>query len=217
MMDVARVDGFESSWALLDEGFRACLSEAWTGLQSRGLPVGAAISAGSAIAARGRNRVYDAVGGTDPLQQTPIAHAEMNAIASVDGDTDLSECALWTTHTLCKMCAAAIELSGIPTVHVLAADPSDETSDYSAGGRNDVWSFIANVFFLHNIAWVGGRDNPIVARNLRTEPEVTSLALSLLSDEALIDGLGDGMGKALTEFWESFSRGASRRAERLGL
>ena len=54
---------------------------------SRGWPVGAVVvDDKDRIVAEGRNRAYDAPGGQDRLQRTPIAHAEMNALA-VDAGT----------------------------------------------------------------------------------------------------------------------------------
>ena len=51
-------------------------------LLAGGLAVGSVITDGDGrIVAEGRNRAYDPVTGTDPLEGTPLAHAEMNALA----------------------------------------------------------------------------------------------------------------------------------------
>lgn len=211
-----KVPAFEASWAELGERFQACLTQAWTTLTSRGLPVGAVVSNGAAIVAVGRNRVYDAAGGFSPLQRTPIAHAEMNAIAAVPDGVDLTGCEIWTTHAPCPMCAAAIALSEIPVVHHLAADPSGDDTIVPRDGRNGIWAVIANAFFLHNVAWVGGLDNPLLRRSERHEPEITALALSLLSEKALIEMLDhDGVEPVLARHWDRFRGVTRQRAKRL--
>jgi putative NADH-flavin reductase len=49
-----------------------------------GLPVGAVVmGSGGEVVAEGRNRAYDPPGGDDRLQGSPIAHAEMNALARI--------------------------------------------------------------------------------------------------------------------------------------
>lgn len=81
-----------TSWEQLDHRFRISLEQAWLSLGRRGLPVGAVIALDRDVVATGRNRVYDPPGGPDPLQRTPLAHAEMNALASVPDATDIARC-----------------------------------------------------------------------------------------------------------------------------
>lgn len=208
---------FAQAWNDLDVRFRVALSQAWSSFRSRGLPVGAVVAINDEVVSVGRNRVYDPAGGDDPLQRTPLAHAEMNAIASAPEDVDLSDCDVWTTHSPCSMCSAAIEFTEIATVHYLATDPSSTSSDLrfaSSGRSSDLWVVVANALFLHNVAWVAGEDHPIVSRCQRLEPEITSLALGLVADETLIAPAAAraDVADALSLVWSSVE--AVQRARR---
>jgi tRNA(Arg) A34 adenosine deaminase TadA len=117
------------------------------------------------------------------LQGTPIAHAELNAIASARDEVELARCELWTTHEPCSMCRAAIAFTEVAAVQPLAPDPSSDAPCKSLGGSgrsDDIWIVVANAMFLHNIAWIGGLHHPILSRNMRHSPEVVALALDLL-------------------------------------
>jgi tRNA(Arg) A34 adenosine deaminase TadA len=173
----------------LDHRFRLSLEQAWSSLGRRGLPVGAVVALEDEVVSAGRNRVFDPPGGPDPLQRTPLAHAEMNALASLSNDTDFARCSMWSTHAPCPMCEAAIEFAGLASVQFLANDPSVEDlggPSSAAAADASLWTVVANVMFLHNVAWVSGRDNPIVARYVRQEPEIAGLALSILDAESFI-------------------------------
>ncbi len=200
--------------------FRVCLDQAWSSLRRRGLPVGAVVSFDGESVSRGRNRVYDPPGGNDPLQRTPLAHAEMNAIAAVPPGVDLSGCRLWTTQEPCSMCRAAIDFTEISGVAFLASDPSAASGDrfVSAGGSDDIWIVVANVLFLHNIAWVSGTYNQMLERNTPHEPEVVALALNLLERGSLIDTAdrGASIEETLGEVWEQIEETSIRRLARLG-
>jgi tRNA(Arg) A34 adenosine deaminase TadA len=216
---VSTNSSFDSAWSHLDVRFQACFGQAWESLRNRGLPVGAVVSFESEIISAGRNRVYDPAGGNDPLQRTPIAHAEMNAIAAALDAADLGECELWTTHTPCPMCSAAIDFTEIVAVHYLASDPSSkEPAEHfaSSGRSDDVWIVAANALFLHNIAWVGGPDNPMLGRNQRHEAEVVALALDLVAQRTLIKPaeVGAGVEDALLNAWEQVTAAAMRRLNR---
>jgi tRNA(Arg) A34 adenosine deaminase TadA len=210
---------FDEAWARLDRRFRVCLEQAWISLGRSGLPVGAVICLEDRIVSLGRNRVYDPPGGQDPLQGTPIAHAEMNALGSVTHDTDLARCSIWSTHAPCAMCEAAIEFAGLASVQCLANDPSDEdqvASSPATVGDVSLWTVVANAMFLHNVALVSGRGNPIVGRYASVEPEITRLALRVLDDGSFIRVSSDGgdLPEALTAVWESIvetSRGRLAR------
>lgn len=215
------MDGHDvaTAWERLDHRFRMCLEQAWLGLGRRGLPVGAAVARDDDVLAVGRNRVYDAPGGADPLQGTPIAHAEVNALAALPRGTDLAAAALWTTHAPCPMCRAASDVAGLGAVHVLAADPSDEdlAAPWPESEVGDPWPVVANVLFLHNVAWVGGRDSAILERCGRVEPEVVALALDLLDDRTLIRAAAGGaeLTAALDGAWSRIVATCDGRRARL--
>ena len=197
----------EVAWEGLDGPFRVGLVQAWISLAQRGLPVGAVVANDREVLSQGRNRVYDPPGGSDPLQGTVVAHAEMNALASVPHDTDLTQWAVWSTHSPCAMCAAAIAFAGLGPTRYLACDPSDENraaSTQMVDADSGVWAVAANVMFLHNVAWVSGKDNPILNRNAHLEPQITSLSLEILDDQSFIrvaSGGGDLLA-GLSEVWD---------------
>lgn len=51
---------------------------------------GALLRCDGATVSQGRNRAYDPPGGPDRLQRTPVAHAEMNALAAVETAAELN-------------------------------------------------------------------------------------------------------------------------------
>ena len=81
-----------------------------------------------AIIATGQNRIMDPPGGPGPLARTPMAHAEMNALASLPGGPMGGTCeprAVYTTFEPCLMCAATIiGTYGIPEVAFASCDPT---------------------------------------------------------------------------------------------
>ena len=116
------------------------------------------------------------------------------------------------------MCAAAITFTEIPAVHYLASDPSNlgRSGPYTSSGLfDDIWTVVANAFFLHNVAWVVGSENPMLADNRRAEPEVVSLALDLVDRQTLIEParMGFSVEVALAGAWNQVeSATLARRA-----
>ena len=91
----------DALWRETDGALLRCLELAHESFRARGLPVGSVIVAGDGERiSEGRNRAYDPAGGTDRLQRTPIAHAEMNALATVATGTELGDVRLWSSHRL---------------------------------------------------------------------------------------------------------------------
>jgi tRNA(Arg) A34 adenosine deaminase TadA len=75
---------FAAAWRDAEPGLRRSLELAHLALVSGGLSVGSVIlDRDGAILAEGRNRAYDPPGGDEPLQGSPVAHAEMNALARI--------------------------------------------------------------------------------------------------------------------------------------
>jgi len=111
------------AWNALDEPWRAALEEAWASWCAGSAGVGAVVvDREGVIVAHGRNRRHDPRVVEGVLAGTPIAHAEMCAIAALppgsrDGFT------LYTTFEPCLMCVGAIMISHIPRVRYAAADP----------------------------------------------------------------------------------------------
>ncbi len=89
------------------------------------VPVGAVVTRGSAIVAGAANAMR---GGNDPT-----AHAEIVAIraaATALGTARLDGCALWVTLEPCAMCAGAIALARLATLHYAAPDPKGGAIDH---------------------------------------------------------------------------------------
>jgi tRNA(adenine34) deaminase len=81
---------------------RAAIAEAHLALERGEVPIGAVVTAGGRIVARGHN-------GVETLGD-PTAHAEMQALtaaAGAIGGKYLSECTLYVTIEPCPMCASA--------------------------------------------------------------------------------------------------------------
>lgn len=180
--------------------------------------MGAVLQRDGETIAAGRNRVYDPPGGGDVLQGTPIAHAEMNALAALPPGIEAARSQLWSTHAPCSMCFAAAAFNGITAISFLATDPATGEGEYeSSEGVDDVWSVVANALFLHNVAWVGGAANPMLTRNREAEPEIVILSESLLKDHELIDlaVAGSPVREALAKTWDQFTAVADHRRDRL--
>ena len=176
-------------WHDADDALLRCLALAHESFLARGLPVGSVIvGPDGARISEGRNRAYDPAGGADPLQRTPIAHAEMNALAAIATGTDLGEATLWSSHRPCLMCAAACEFTGVGRVVFIAPDPSDDDDDdddaEDPDGIETEWVIVANLLFLSGVAAYRGPSAPAVLRARQREPEVAGL-MRALGDEAL--------------------------------
>ena len=117
--------GAAGAWADLDVPWQVALDEAWRSWCAGSAGVGCAIvDATGAVVARGRNRMMEARDGADGvLAGTPLAHAEMNALAELSFGTGFGDHRLYTTFEPCLMCASAIVQIRIGDVRYAAADP----------------------------------------------------------------------------------------------
>ncbi|MFC5643747.1 nucleoside deaminase [Kitasatospora cinereorecta] len=183
------MSGFQQAWRELDPAPRRCLELAYDALRCGGLAVGAVVTdPAGRIVAEGRNRAYDPPGGSDVLQGTPLAHAELNALAAVRTGWDLAEHTVWSTQEPCPMCAAALAFTGVDTVRFLARDPwalatgaTGSAPAAALGPVGGVWDTLASVLFLHSVALAGGPDHPTVRRNLELAPAPARIAVGLLT------------------------------------
>lgn len=118
------------------------------------------------------------------------------------------------------MCTAAIDFVGLECSKHLARDPSNPEMPRRESEHLDQdgspWPVVANLMFLHNVAWVGGEENAILVRNSEVEPEVTLLALSTLQSQRLIRAANDGAGlvEALAQTWDEVVDVDQRRRAR---
>lgn len=111
----------------LDEKFMMeALREAETALDEDEIPIGAIITMGKRIIAKGHNM-------TERLHD-PTAHAEMIAITAATeaiGGKYLNDCTLYVTVEPCPMCAAASNWAQIGRIVYGAIDPKRGFSRFS--------------------------------------------------------------------------------------
>jgi tRNA(Arg) A34 adenosine deaminase TadA len=195
-----------------DGALLRCLELAHESFLAGGLPVGSVLtnSYGERVS-EGRNRAYDPAGGTDRLQRTPIAHAEMNALAAVSTGTDLGGLALWSSHRPCLMCAAACEFTGVGRVIFIAPDPSADDSADDPAGIEAEWVVVANLLFLSGVAAYSGPSAPMILRARQREPEITGL-MQALGDTALRQAV---LHDCLALAWPAVRAAARARRQRL--
>ncbi|MFJ7214967.1 nucleoside deaminase [Amycolatopsis sp. NPDC098790] len=202
-----------ATWHDAGVGITRSLELAHRSLLAGGLPVGAVVlGPGGDVVAEGRNRAYDPPGGDDPLQGNPIAHAEMNALARISVDADLSTTTLWSSHHPCVMCAAACEFTGVGQVRFIAPDPSDDRHGPDPTGVDDQWLIVANLLFLTGIRAYSGADAPILRRARDHEPETTDLLTTVAPHQFQTAALPDALGL----IWPDVVDAAQRRRRRTG-
>jgi tRNA(adenine34) deaminase len=111
------------AWDDLEPAWREAFRLAWEAFAAGTIPVGAVVTRGDEIIARGRNRLFDAT--TPPPGQmggSRIAHAEMNAIAQLGNEDRFPDGVLWTTLEPCAMCIGATWLSTVGAVRYAGSD-----------------------------------------------------------------------------------------------
>jgi tRNA(Arg) A34 adenosine deaminase TadA len=202
------------SWAVLPLGAQVALEQQWAGVTTRALPCGSAVSdRDGAVIASGRNRAYDAPGGSGALQGTRIAHAEFNALAEVATDLDWQDLTLWTTQHPCAMCAAAASFTGIGRVVYVADDPSDTSPlhdrdatrgavPYEPLGSREWWAVSSLLFLSTGAVLRGAADGNIRSATARM-PGVAALALDLAANDHLgrLATVGYPLPDALEPLW----------------
>ena len=200
-------------WHAADAALLRCLELAHQSFLARGLPVGSVIIArGGEKISEGRNRAYDRPGGADRLQRTPIAHAEMNALAGIDTGTVLGGMTLWSSHRPCMMCAAACEFTGVGTVVFVAPDPSDDDLGEDPDGISTEWVIAANLLFLSGVAAYSGPSSSMIMQADKREPEITAL-MRMAGDTALRQPV---LRDALAPVWPGIQAAAGERRRRQG-
>lgn len=201
----------DEMWRQADAALLGCLELAHQSFLAGGLPVGSMIvTRGGEKVSQGRNRAYDPAGGADRLQRTPIAHAEMNALAGIDTGADLSGMTLWSSHRPCPMCAAACQFTGVGAVIFIAPDPSDDDLGEDPGGIATEWVITANLLFLSGVAAYSGSSSSMIVRAGQREPEITTL-MRIVGDTALRQPV---LRDALTPAWPDIQAAARERRSR---
>lgn len=205
--------GLDVMWRESDTALLRCLELAHQSFLAGGLPVGSVIVApGGVRVSEGRNRAYDPAGGADRLQRTPIAHAEMNALAGIETGTDLGGMTVWSSHRPCLMCAAACEFTGVGAVIFIAPDPSDDDLGDDPEEIQTEWVIAANLLFLSGVAAYSGSSSSMIALAGQREPEITSL-MRIVGDTALRQPV---LRDALAPAWPDIQAAARERRSRNG-
>lgn len=112
-------------WERLSDPWRACLDEAWKAYCSGSVPVGAVVTDQTGtVLAHGRNQVSESLGEPGRLFGHPLAHAELNALATLPyRQRDPHLCILYTTTEPCPLCFGALYMSGVRELRYAAREP----------------------------------------------------------------------------------------------
>jgi tRNA(adenine34) deaminase len=108
---------------LADPVWRECFGLAWESFRAGGVAVGAVlVDPSRTVVARGRNRLADAGAPRGQLAGSHLAHAELNALATLPPG-DYPGHTLYTTLEPCLLCTAALRYSHVGTVVYAGEDP----------------------------------------------------------------------------------------------
>jgi tRNA(adenine34) deaminase len=110
-------------FADVDAAWRSCFRLAWDAFQARSIPVGAVlVDAHGKTVSSGRNRSNEKTGPVGHIVGCNIAHAEINALATLPPG-DYADHTLYSTLEPCFLCTAALRHSHIGVVRFAAPDP----------------------------------------------------------------------------------------------
>lgn len=110
-------------WGSLSEPWRACVELAWEAYRAGSLPIGAVVAdAQGNVLSRGRNRIYERSGEDGYLFGHKLAHAEINALITLDYDRS-DPCVLYTTTEPCPLCVGAMRMSDLRELRYAAREP----------------------------------------------------------------------------------------------
>ena len=114
-----------SVWETLSEPWRACVDLAWEAYRADSLPIGAVVAdAEGRVLAGDRNWIYERSGPGDVVFGHNLAHAELNALLSLDLDAnDPRACVLYTTTEPCPLCAGAMRMTDVGELRYASREP----------------------------------------------------------------------------------------------
>jgi tRNA(Arg) A34 adenosine deaminase TadA len=120
-------------WEELSDVWRTCLDMAWRAYCADSVAVGAAvtdsngtiISVGSGhLLSGGETSVFRPAEDDKPLEQHPLAHAELQALLALyDTGVDPTRCILYTTLEPCPLCVGATCMANVRELHYACRDP----------------------------------------------------------------------------------------------
>jgi len=117
--------GRDVLWERLSGPWHACVELAWEAHRAGSLPIGAVVAdARGNVLARGRNRIHESSGKDGHLFGHKLAHAEVNALVTLDHDgREPAECILYTTTEPCPLCVGAVRMADVREVRYAAREP----------------------------------------------------------------------------------------------
>ena len=112
-------------WERLSWPWRSSVELAWEAHRAGSLPIGAVVAdARGNVLSRGRNRIHERSGEDGHLFGNKLAHAEVNALVTLDDDgCDPAEHTLYTTTEPCPLCVGATRMSDVRAVRYAAREP----------------------------------------------------------------------------------------------
>jgi tRNA(adenine34) deaminase len=121
----ARQDGtIRLVWQTLTEPWRACVELAWEAYGAGSLPIGAVVAgADGTILCAGRNRIHESSGPPGTVFGRKLAHAELNALLALEGETDSRACVLYTTTEPCPLCVGAARMADVGGLRYASREP----------------------------------------------------------------------------------------------
>lgn len=209
--------GASEAWAALEPPWRAAFELAWESFEAGSLGIGAVLTdRDGAVVAGGRNRLLETDAPPGQLAGSTVAHAEVNALATVPVGQG-RRLAIWSTLQPCLQCSGAIVMAGVPEVRFAAADPlfdglagiSDCTPFVAGrwptltGPRTDRFGAFGSLLPLTRFCGLDG-DNVVVAAYTASRPTLADLAMALAADGEL-DGLarsGAPVADVVAAVWE---------------
>jgi tRNA(adenine34) deaminase len=101
-------------WEPLSEPWRACVGLAWEAYRAGSLPIGAVVAdTEGRLLSSGRNRIHECTGPPGTVFGRKLAHAELNALLSLEGEEDPRACVLYTTTEPCPLCVGAARMADV--------------------------------------------------------------------------------------------------------
>jgi tRNA(adenine34) deaminase len=120
-------------WEQLPYLWQVCVEQAWKGYCAGSFPIGAVVvGPDGAVLSVGAGHLLDSgqivlfrkPGDGEPLDEHELAHAEMQALLSMDYEAvDPRTCALYTTMEPCPLCIGAAAMLDVREVRYACRDP----------------------------------------------------------------------------------------------
>jgi tRNA(Arg) A34 adenosine deaminase TadA len=172
----------------LNRAWERALELAWESFCGGTTPVGAVVTdAAGAIVTEGRGRRFETTAPPRQLAWTPVAHAELNALAQLAPDRHYPDHALLTTLEPCLMCHGAAVQSSLGSLAYAGADPYGGSGRQVFGtpqarrGRLRVTGPLPDergrLSELLHITWIMRAAGPhVLAAQQQARPDLTALA-----------------------------------------